>query len=407
MIRLFADSFRLLGRRITHRPSSLVRFIVLYAALYAAFGVISPFLPHFFQQRGLTSAEIGTVMALATAVRLVAGPLAGRLADQRQAWRGLLFVCAIGASLAAMLYRPAHGFWAIFIVSLVQAAALAPLAPLADAMAVSASYDRRQPFEYGWVRGAGSGAFIAGLIAAGYAAGWMGIGVIVWCNALLLGVAAIAALPLPNIATTEGPSRSESQIDGMWQLLAIPAFRRLLLVAALILGSHALHDTFAVINWRAAGVSSGIASLLWSESVASEVLVFFVFGPWLLNRLGPSRAAALAAAAGVLRWTVMGFTTEVVGLALVEPLHGFTFALLHLVGMHLIGTTVPLRLTATAQAIYGTVAVGAATAFLTFAAGWLYEWWGGAAFWVMALLCVAAIPLTPALAPCNAGVRPP
>jgi hypothetical protein len=46
-------------------------------------------------------------------------------------------------------------------------------------------------------------------------------------------------------------------------------------------------------------------------------------------------------------------------------------------------------------------------AFLTFAAGWLYEWWGGAAFWVMALLCVAAIPLTPALDPRNAGIRPP
>jgi PPP family 3-phenylpropionic acid transporter len=153
-------------------------------------------------------------------------------------------------------------------------------------MAVSASYDR-QPFEYGWVRGAGSGAFIGGAIVAGHAAGWIGINVIVWCNALLLGVAAIAALPLPNIATNEGPSQDEPQIDRMWQLLAIPPFRRILLVAALILGSHALHDTFAVINWHAAGIGSGTASLLWSESVASEVLVFFLLGPLLLNRLGP------------------------------------------------------------------------------------------------------------------------
>ena len=65
------------------------------------------------------------------------------------------------------------------------------------------------------------------------------------------------------------------------------------------------------------------------------------------------------------------------------------------------------RSSAAAGLTYGAVAVGAATAFLTFAAGWLYEWWGGAAFWVMALLCVAAIPLTPALDPRNASVRPP
>jgi PPP family 3-phenylpropionic acid transporter len=155
------------------------------APLYAAFGVLSPFLPDFFHQRGLAAAEIGSVMALSTAVRLVAGPLAGRLAYQRQAWRSLLFVCAIGASLAATLYLPVHGFWAVLMVSLVQAAALAPLAPLADAMAVSASFGRGRPFEYGWVRGAGSGAFIAGAIAAGHAAAWMGISVIVWCSAMV------------------------------------------------------------------------------------------------------------------------------------------------------------------------------------------------------------------------------
>ena len=37
-----------------------------------------------------------------------------------------------------------------------------------------------------------------------------------------------------------------------------------------------MHDAFAVIRWSAAGISPVTASLLWSESVAAEVLVFFV-----------------------------------------------------------------------------------------------------------------------------------
>jgi PPP family 3-phenylpropionic acid transporter len=380
-----------------HRHSSLARFIGLYAALYAGFGVMSPFLPDFLHQRGLSAAEIGSVMAFATAVRLVAGPLAGRIADRGHAWRCVLFVCALGASMTTMLYLLVDGPWALLLVTLGQAAALAPLAPLADAMAVSASYERGRAFNYGWVRGAGSAAFIAGAIAAGHAASWSGISVIVWCNALLLGIASIAALPLPNIAIPERPSLSGMRSNGMGLLFSIPAFRRLLLVAGLILGSHALHDTFAVISWHAAGVGTGTASLLWSESVASEVLVFFLLGPWLLDRLGPSRAAALAASAGVVRWVVMGLTSDVVPLAFVEPLHGFTFALLHLAAMRIIATTVPLQLAATAQAIYGTVAVGAATALITFAAGWLYTWMGAMAFWAMALLCGIAIPLTAGL----------
>ena len=45
---------------------------------------------------------------------------------------------------------------------------------------------------------------------------------------------------------------------------------------------------------------------------------------------------ALAAAAGVLRWTVASFTTSVGLLACIQPLHGLTFALFHLAAIRLI-----------------------------------------------------------------------
>jgi len=95
---------------------------------------------------------------------------------------------------------------------------------------------------------------------------------------------------------------------------------------------------------------------------------------------------------------VMGASTSLPFLAAVEPLHGFTFALLHLAGMRLIADTVPAGLAATAQAIYGTVAVGGATVLLTVASGWLYARVGQQGFWAMAMLCAAAIPLANGLA---------
>ena len=54
---------------------------------------------------------------------------------------------------------------------------------------------------------------------------------------------------------------------------------------------------------------------------------------------------------------------------------------------------VPLRLAATAQAIYGTLCIGLATALLTLASGLLYGRMGGTAFLVMAALCLLALPL--------------
>ena len=77
--------------------SSFAKFAILYTALYSAFGVVSPFLPPFLGARGLTAEQIAAVIGSATAVRLVSGPLVGRLADRQRLWRGLLAGC-IGAA---------------------------------------------------------------------------------------------------------------------------------------------------------------------------------------------------------------------------------------------------------------------------------------------------------------------
>jgi MFS transporter, PPP family, 3-phenylpropionic acid transporter len=121
--------------------------------------------------------------------------------------------------------------------------------------------------------------------------------------------------------------------------------------------------------------------------------VFFFVGPWLLNRLTPSGAIALAALAGATRWLVAAFTTDVAALTLIQPLHGITFALLHLACMRLLAEAVPDHLAATAQAIYGTVGVGAATALLTVISGLLYANIGAPVFGVMSVLCLAALPI--------------
>ena len=108
---------------------------------------------------------------------------------------------------------------------------------------------------------------------------------------------------------------------------------------------------------------------------------------------GPAGAIALAALAGMLRWAVMAQTSAVPALLLVQPLHGITFALLHLACMRLIAGVVPAGLEATAQAIYATVGIGAATALLTFLSGFLYAQAGAQGFWVMCALCATALPV--------------
>ncbi len=366
--------------------------------MYAAFGVASPFLPSFLSARGLPPEQLGLMLGAGTAVRLLTAPLAGRIGDLIQALRVVLVICTALAASATLGYLAAHEIWILLGVGLLHAASLAPITILADALALGSAtppaHGTRRGFEYGWVRGTGSAAFIIGTLLSGQAVSAFGLDMIIWLQALLLGMAACAGILVPELIHHRTADVVREPAGGVLILLRFPLFRNLVIVAALILGSHAMHDAFAVIRWSAAGISPATASLLWSESVAAEVLVFFVIGPALVERLTPAGALAVAAVAGMLRWTVAAQTTDVMALVLVQPLHGITFALLHLACMRLIARIVPEGLEGTAQAIYGTVGIGAASALLTLVSGALYGRFGAEGFWVMAALCAIALPLT-------------
>lgn len=371
-------------------------FILLYALMYAAFGAASPFWPLFFEARGLTPEQLGFLLALGQLVRLIAGPLAGRVADILGALRASLATCTSFAALLTVALLTVEGFWPLAVIHMAHAAMLAPITALADAIAVNAARAPQKGFEYGWVRGSASAAFIAGTLAAGQIVGANDLSAIAWMQAALLAGVVLSAPLVPPLdaSSAQGERELSSTFGGIQELCKIALFRRLVLVAALVYGSHAMHDAFAPIRWNTAGISTTATSLLWSEAVAAEVLVFFWIGPALLNRIGTSGAAALAAAAGIVRWVVMSQSTALVALALVQPLHGLTFALLHLACMRIIALIVPIHLAATAQALYA-VGSGAAIALLTVVSGQLYGQLGAHAFLAMALLC--ALALQPAL----------
>jgi MFS1 family protein len=113
--------------------------MLLYAMMYAAFGVASPFLPAFVSARGLSAEHLGLVLSTGTAVRLLTASLAGRTGDVLQGLRVVLVVCTVLAAAVTLGYLPAHGFWPLQALSLLHAASLGPVTILADALALGAA----------------------------------------------------------------------------------------------------------------------------------------------------------------------------------------------------------------------------------------------------------------------------
>src|SRR5258705_11167279 len=102
-------------------------------------------------------------------VRLAAGPLVGRLADASASLRLVLATCAVLAAVMAAALLLANTFWLLLMITSLQAAALAPATSIADALSVNAAKPQMagKPFEYGWIRGSASAAFVLGTLIIG------------------------------------------------------------------------------------------------------------------------------------------------------------------------------------------------------------------------------------------------
>jgi MFS family permease len=120
---------------------------------------------------------------------------------------------------ASLLYLPTHNFWLLAFVSLTQAAMLAPLVPLADALALSWSRSTTPrnsgAFEYGWVRGMGSAAFIVGVLVAGQSAAVWGLPSVLWLAAAGLFATALSTRFVPDLAPGDWASHGADAWRGL------------------------------------------------------------------------------------------------------------------------------------------------------------------------------------------------
>ncbi|MBR0652400.1 MFS transporter [Roseomonas terrae] len=354
---------------------------MLFIAQFGALGVMLPFVPPLMAAAGLSAAEVGGVLAAGAAMRLLSGPMGGRLADALGQPRAVMAGGAAIAAVAACLYGLAHGLTGLLLANLLMALGFASVVPLGDAMALRAA--REQGWDYGRVRALGSVAFIVTAGAGGWLAERAGAGSIAWLLAGALAAAGLAALALPAMETPR--RRSGGTIRS---IAALPGFRRILLVAALIQGSHAAYYAFGSIHWERAGVSATMIGLLWAWSVVAEVLLF-AWGRPLAERLGPRGLALVAAGAGLLRWGITAETVALPALVLAQGLHALTFGAMHLATMRVMQHAIPPVVAGTAQTLLA-AGIGAMMMAGTLATGQGYAAMGATVFWGMAAMCAVA-----------------
>ena len=359
-----------------------LRLALFYVAIFAVVGIHLPFWPVWLKARGLSDSELGLILGAGLWSRVVVNPIVAHMVDSSGRRTDLMGGLAILSVVLCTLFAVTDGFWPLLMLSAALWAAFAALMLLGENLTLLTASTRR--LEYGRIRLWGSLSFILVSMTGGVVLTYQPVALILWIMVASMVLTWGACLLLE-----EPPSASCDRSDpkAFRRVMMDSRFWLFLLATGVIHASHNIYYGFATLHWQGAGLSSSVIGLLWAEAVLAEV-VLFAFSNALVTRLHPTGLLILGGSAAVFRWMVLGSSTHLVVLGLVQILHAFTFGAVHLGAMHFMTRAAPPEASTRVQAFYGSVTMGMATGLAIMAAGPLYHALNARAFYVSVGLAI-------------------
>lgn len=359
-----------------------VRLAFFFAAFFVVVGIQLPFWPVWLAAKGLGPTEIGLLLAVSIAAKVIANPLTAHLADRRGERRRPMVVLALASLASFALFGWVEGFWPILAVSVMFFTLWPPIMPLGESLTMITVH--RDGLDYGRIRLWGSLSFIAMAVIAGRVLVNEPPDIIFWMVLAAVALAVVACALVPD-ARPEHPGSTQAPIV---LILRNRLFLLFLVAAGLIQGSHAVYYAFGTLHWQAIGYSDDLIGVLWAEGVIAEIILF-AFGNRLIRRFGADRLILFGGVAAAVRWTVTGLTDALPALICVQALHAFTFGATHLGAIHFVARVVAPSMSATAQSLYSAGVMGLGLGLMLLISGELYGRFGGGAYHAMAVAGLA------------------
>lgn len=362
-----------------------------YFTYFFSYGIFLPFWGVWLKGEGIAPETIGMLLGAGLVARFLGSLLiAPRVKDPSHLVSALRLLALLTLAFAVGFCFGNGWGWLMLVIAGFNLF-FSPLVPLTDALA--ATWQKQIRMDYGRVRLWGSLAFVIGSALTGQLVAVWGHNAILY-SLIFSVLAMLLGMLLKPSVMPQGEARTHSGAErSLWALLKEGPVWRFLLCVTLLQGAHAGYYSFGSIYWQEAGYSASTIGYLWSLGVVAEVIIF-ASSNVLFRRWNARNLLLLSACCGVLRWSLMAYSTELGWLLLIQILHCGTFTVCHLAAMRFIaarqGQEV-IRL----QAVYSALAMGGGIAVMTVIAGFLFEHWQGGVFWVMAAVAAPALFIRP------------
>ena len=359
-----------------------------YLFYFASLGALVPYWSLYLKSLGFSVTEIGQLVAILMATKIVAPNVWGWIADHTGQRMLIVRIASLLAAAAFAGVFLGSGYW--WLVAVMIVFSFFWNASLPQFEATTMSHLGSDTWRYSSIRLWGSVGFI--ITAAGlgplldtYGAGMLpavvlGLFIAIWFSSLAVPESAAGHLPLDQ--------------EPLRKVLGRPLVIALLAVCFLMQASHGPYYAFFTLYLEDFGYSRSLIGQLWGLGVIAEIGVFMVM-PRLLPRFGARRLLLAAVSLTVLRWLLIAlFAAHVPVILFAQTLHAASFGLYHAVAIYMIHVLFTGAHQGRGQALYSSLSFGAGGAAGSLVSGYLWTGINPEAMFLLAAvtsLCALAV----------------
>ncbi|RXI97856.1 MFS transporter [Anaerobacillus alkaliphilus] len=321
---------------------NLKAFLFFY---YSAMTVIVSYLPVYFQDIGLTGAQIGVLLAVGPLASMLSQPFWGYMTDKYKTSKKIIIICIIGAFLGSLFMFQTYSYYFLIIAVFIFHGFLSPVGGLGDSLTQKTA--NRLSLSFGSIRLWGSLGFAVMSLLMGFLLARIGVQYIFLPFLFFLSVTFILTLRIQDVETSKVPVA----LKDATKLLKNKKFMYFLLIMMFITITHRANDSFLGIYIVDKGGTESFIGWAWFIGVVAEAIIFATATYWFRKY----HALTFITIAGILfavRWIVMGLIVNPLLVLPLQMLHGFSFGVFYLCAFHYVTKIIPEELQSTGHLLF-------------------------------------------------------
>jgi PPP family 3-phenylpropionic acid transporter len=339
-----------------------------YFFYFGQLGIFMPYVGLFLDDKGFSSAQIGTMLAITAIFRMLGPNLWANKADKNGNAGEVLRFGSLLSFLVFTAIFVVQGYWLLTLIFCLMMLFWTAVLPQLEVITLSAT--AKSKGGYGKLRLWGSVGFIVCSLLAGSLIDVYGPSVVamITCVSLLLIYVSSLLIVNPQIKAPLTP-----KAGGDWKQAFSLVFIVFMLANTLLQVSFGSYYNFFAMYMNDLSYTGLETGAFIAMGVVAEVFIF-IYAAKLVKRFNVLHLLAVSILLTGLRWLGLAYFAHIGAvIILCQILHAFSFALSHVASMYFLVHHFSDRFQSRAQAIYLSVCFGLGSAIGSIIAGYLWD----------------------------------